>query len=78
MLIPSIFYRENRQTVKYNNENNFTYSQDGRLLIILKIWRCWGSNPGPHTCKVCALPLSYIPIHEKNIAAMAEWLRRWT
>ena len=24
-------------------------------------WRCWGSNPGPHTCKACALPLSYIP-----------------
>ena len=24
-------------------------------------WRCRGSNPGPHTCKACALPLSYIP-----------------
>ncbi len=24
-------------------------------------WRCWGLNPGPHTCKACALPLSYIP-----------------
>ena len=26
-----------------------------------KIWRCRGLNPGPHTCKACALPLSYIP-----------------
>ena len=26
-----------------------------------KTWRCRGSNPGPHTCKACALPLSYIP-----------------
>ena len=26
-------------------------------------WRCRGSNPGPHTCKACALPLSYIPYH---------------
>ena len=26
-----------------------------------KSWRCRGSNPGPHTCKACALPLSYIP-----------------
>ena len=24
-------------------------------------WRCRGSNPGPHTCEACALPLSYIP-----------------
>ena len=24
-------------------------------------WRCRGSNPGPHTCKACTLPLSYIP-----------------
>ena len=24
-------------------------------------WRCRGLNPGPHTCKACALPLSYIP-----------------
>ena len=26
-----------------------------------KMWRCRGLNPGPHTCKACALPLSYIP-----------------
>ena len=26
-------------------------------------WRCQGLNPGPHTCKACALPLSYIPLH---------------
>ena len=26
-----------------------------------KNWRCRGLNPGPHTCKACALPLSYIP-----------------
>lgn len=25
-------------------------------------WRCRGLNPGPHTCKACALPLSYIPL----------------
>ena len=25
------------------------------------LWRCRGLNPGPHTCKACALPLSYIP-----------------
>ena len=25
------------------------------------VWRCRGSNPGPHTCEACALPLSYIP-----------------
>ncbi len=24
-------------------------------------WRYWGLNPGPHKCKACALPLSYIP-----------------
>ena len=24
-------------------------------------WRCRGLNSGPHTCKACALPLSYIP-----------------
>ena len=24
-------------------------------------WRCWGLNPGPHTCEARALPLSYIP-----------------
>ena len=24
--------------------------------------RCRGLNPGPHTCKACALPLSYIPL----------------
>lgn len=22
-------------------------------------WRCRGSNPGPHACQACALPLSY-------------------
>ena len=32
-----------------------------------KIWRCRGSNPGPHTCKACALPLSYIPIYTGTI-----------
>ena len=25
-------------------------------------WRCRGLNPGPHTCKACALPLSYTPL----------------
>ena len=24
-------------------------------------WRWQGSNPGPHTCKACALPVSYTP-----------------
>ena len=28
---------------------------------IKTFWRCRGSNPGPHTCKACALPLSYTP-----------------
>ncbi len=43
--------------------------QDISEIILLKFawksshisWRCWGLNPGPHTCKACALPLSYIP-----------------
>lgn len=29
-------------------------------------WRCRGSNPGPHTCKACALPLSYIPCYSSS------------
>ena len=37
----------------------------GRLLQVSchhkTSWRCRGLNPGPHTCKACALPLSYIP-----------------
>ena len=32
----------------------------------IKIWRRRGSNPGPHTCKACALPLSYVPVENKN------------
>lgn len=31
-----------------------------------EIWRCQGSNPRPHICKACALPLSYIPIGQKG------------
>ena len=29
------------------------------------IWRCRGLNPGPFTCKANALPLRYIPSHNK-------------
>src|SRR4029434_7820016 len=29
--------------------------------IFKRFWRCRGTIPGPHTCKACALPLSYIP-----------------
>lgn len=31
-----------------------------------KPWRCRGLNPGPHTCKACALPLSYIPFPRQS------------
>ena len=35
-----------------------------------KVWRCRGLNSGPHTCKACALPLSYIPLfYEKHFVA---------
>ena len=27
----------------------------------INAWRWQGSNPGPHTCKACALPVSYTP-----------------
>src|SRR4029434_4635736 len=30
-------------------------------LFFKRFWRCRGTIPGPHTCKACALPLSYIP-----------------
>ena len=29
--------------------------------VFKRFWRCRGTIPGPHTCKACALPLSYIP-----------------
>lgn len=29
------------------------------------ILRCWGLNPGPHTCHPSALLLSYIPLAQK-------------
>ena len=32
-----------------------------RRSIGYKAWRCWGLNPGHHTCKAWALPPSYIP-----------------
>ena len=32
-----------------------------RQRLKLLCWRCRGSNPGPHICETCALPLSYIP-----------------
>ncbi|GBP42694.1 hypothetical protein EVAR_21969_1 [Eumeta japonica] len=35
--------------------------------IIDPHWRCWGSNPGPLTCKASALPLSYIPYQDDKI-----------
>lgn len=31
------------------------------VLQVLPMWRCQELNPGPHACKACALPLSYIP-----------------
>lgn len=37
-------------------------------------WRCRGLNPGPHTCKACALPLSYIPI--PSIAIVTREMKR--
>ena len=57
-------------------------------------WRCRGSNPGPHTCKACALPLSYIPWHleiyapedprkwqrpdDPCVKELAKWSKRFT
>ena len=32
------------------------------------MWRCWGSNIGPFTCKANAVPLSYIAILEDRVA----------
>ena len=40
-----------------------TISSGRERISIKDNWRCRGSNPGPHTCKACALPLSYIPWH---------------
>ena len=43
-----------------------TFSSTGRE----NNWRCRGLNSGPHTCKACALPLSYIPcklVQKKDI-----------
>ena len=41
-------------------------------------WRCWGSNRGPHTCKACALPLSYIPSwNSSTLATSCEELTHW-
>lgn len=38
--------------------------------VCKKVWRCRGLNSGPHTCKACALPLSYIPLFcEKHFVA---------
>lgn len=31
--------------------------------------RCWGLNPGPHTCHPSALLLSYIPLAQKPTSA---------
>ena len=36
-------------------------------------WRCRGLNPGPHTCKACALPLSYIPPFTVRIKIADIW-----
>ena len=42
----------------------------GPLSHCLKIWSCRGSNPGPHTCKACALPLSYNPSQKATRTAI--------
>lgn len=39
---------------------NILQKKSQRLKVLF--WRCRGSNPGPHICETCALPLSYIPI----------------
>lgn len=38
------------------------YLLDFNEILSLKLWRCRGLNPRPHTCEAYALPLSYIPV----------------
>ena len=71
-----------------------TISSGRERISIKDNWRCRGSNPGPHTCKACALPLSYIPWHleihapedprkwqrpdDPCVKELAKWSKRFT
>ncbi len=54
--------------------------QDISEIILLKFawkssnisWRCWGLNPGPHTCKAGALPLSFILCSKKVLSVSVD------
>uniref|UniRef100_A0A8C2C1M4 Lysosomal membrane ascorbate-dependent ferrireductase CYB561A3 n=1 Tax=Cyprinus carpio TaxID=7962 RepID=A0A8C2C1M4_CYPCA len=65
-MLKNIFKYIKMETVisKCNNILQYYYFMLNiiKLYIVIKEkWRCRGLNPGPHTCKACALPLSYIP-----------------